>query len=103
MATYTIQENTQFSADAYPQVASEMSNIREKMSQFPAENKSAIVISFFKDHCLDNLWLSKNKGITTLVISSAMKSPHMEALFEGCRHKKLFLDQFEHYIHGQLK
>jgi hypothetical protein len=102
MAIYTVQENTQFDAGSYPLVASEVSNIREKMSHFPAGNKSAIVISFFKDHCLDNRWLADNKAMTTLVLSSAMKSPHVEALFEGCRNRKMFLEQFEHYIHAQL-
>jgi hypothetical protein len=57
-----------------------------------------MVISFLKDHCLKKEWILTNAKLVNTITSSAMRTRHIEALFNSCKNNKIFSAGFASYI-----
>jgi hypothetical protein len=98
---YDIKATDTFAPGLYPEVIAELSVIRSRMAEMKSAVKSEMVISFYKDHCLQNTWIAENKAITKLLISN--KAPDLESLFTNARGKTQFLSGLEAFITAQMQ
>lgn len=77
-------------------------------NQFSPENlpssfKPAIILSYLKDHSLQNDWIKVQPELTELVIGGSLFTGATEALFESCRHgHPVFRQQLELYLKKSL-
>src|SRR5688572_10178588 len=102
MIKYDIKATDIFSAELFPLMTTELAAISKRLSQIPCKNRSEIVISFLKDHCLKTTWLGESKTTTDLITSRTFKTTNIESVFESCRTNNQFLMSFEKYIQTQL-
>jgi hypothetical protein len=98
---YDIKANDTFAPGLYPEVIAELAVIRNRMVEMKSTVKGEMVISFYKDHCLQNTWITENKAITKLLISN--KAPDLESLFVNARGKTQFLSGLEAFITTEMK
>ena len=100
---YDIQETDTFDETRYSHVASELASLASRTSDMDSTNKSAIIISYLKDHSIRVDWLKNDNQLTQAITSRSYDTSHIEALFEGCRNHKVFLHDFEDYITTQIR
>ena len=100
---YDIQATDTFDEARYSDVASELASLASRTSDMESRNKSAIIISYLKDHSIRVDWLKNDNQLTRAITSRLFDTSHMEALFEGCRNHKAFLHDFEDYITTQIR
>jgi hypothetical protein len=95
---YDIRPADQFSAAAYPEVISELDQIARATTHTPIYYKREIIISFLKDHCINNEWMKTNPEMTRLLVSGSLPVAQLESLFESCRNHKQFQKGLEDHI-----
>jgi hypothetical protein len=98
----TIKDYEKFSPANYPMAIHELSALIQGTSQIAIYFKVEIIITFLKDHRLKADWMDANPALTRMVTSGFFKTFHLEALFESHRSNKIFLQDLESYISGQL-
>ena len=100
---YDIQATDTFDESRYSHVASELASLASSTSDMESTNKSAIIISYLKDHSIRVDWLKNDKQLTQAITARSYNTSHIEALFDGCRNHKAFLHDFEDYITVQIR
>lgn len=100
---YDIQDTATFDQASYRDVTSELTTLISGISHIDSAYKSAIVISYLKDHSVRMEWLTGNNKLTKAITSRSHNTSHIEALFEGCRTNKAFLNDFEAYIKMRIE
>lgn len=100
---YDIQATDTFDAASYGHVTAELTTLALGTAGIKSENKSAIIISFLKDHSIRMDWLKGDSKLAKAITSRTYKTPHVEALFDGCRNNVRFLYDFESYIRTMLQ
>lgn len=76
----------------------ELENLKTCLSHLPNLYKNDIIISYLKDHSLENIRISDNPKVAEMLTSGSFTMSHLEWLFESCRTHKLFTEDFEYYI-----
>ena len=87
-----------FSASRYPEMAKELSVLKEDAAHTPIYFKVEIIISYLKNHSIKNKWIRVNPTLAALMISNSSKTAHIESLFEFYRFRQLPLKNYETYI-----
>jgi hypothetical protein len=91
-----------FSADRYPEMAKELSILKEAARQMPVYFKSEIVISYLKTHSIKSEWIKANPEFVTFIRHYSSKTTHIESLFEFYRLRNETLSSYEKYIRNIL-
>jgi hypothetical protein len=95
---HTIPLSDKFIPSKYPLVVSELNVMSTHFRTIHSERKSAMVISFLRDHSLRTTWLSEEPELTQLITSRKFDMSQTEALFSLCRSHPGFCGSFEEYI-----
>lgn len=88
----------QFDPATYSSVDDEIRLINEKTHAFPPGFKAEILISFLKDHSIQNAWIDANPELTELVTSQTLFAGSIESLFDSCRDNPVFTKNLETYL-----
>jgi|HubBroStandDraft_6_1064221.scaffolds.fasta_scaffold3030689_1 hypothetical protein len=99
---YRIKDSDIFNEWDYPNVVNELELLKNGISQLSTIKKEDIVISYLKDHSIDDQLIADNPALTELISSGSIPISHLERLFESCRTNKRFTDDFEAYIRNTL-
>ena len=99
---YLIGLTDQFDPANYSAVNDEICIINEKTGAIPIHFKAEIIISFLKDHSLQNNWIDGNTELTELVTSQTLFTGSIESLFDSCRNNLAFRQDLEDYLKGRL-
>ena len=100
---YEVNASDRFDQKVYPNVLIELDAIHKSTQRMSGDNKSDIVISFLKDHCIKIEWIARNPKVAKFITSRSLATSHIESLFESCKGNQLFLSGFEDCIKRQLK
>jgi hypothetical protein len=100
---YDIKAGEQFNANSCPLVMSQLVALQEGMTGLPRINKDDIVISFLKDHSINNDWIASNPEVARQMIAGLLAVSQIEAYFEGCKDNKTFLTEFEKVIRATFE
>jgi hypothetical protein len=95
---YLIRPTDQFDVYNFPAVADEVRSINEKINNYSPSLKVEILISFLKDHSLDEDWISANPGLTEFITSGTLLTGGIEALFDSSKNNPAFSEEFEKYL-----
>jgi len=87
-----------FSASNYPEIAKELDVLKKDAAHTPIYFKVEIVISYLKNHSLNNKWIRANPKLVALMTSNSSRTAHIESLFEFYRFRQLSLKSYETYI-----
>ena len=99
---YLISQSEQFNEENFSSLPDEIYNINEKTNKIPQIFKAEIIVSFLKDHSLNDNWIKANPELTELVISNTLFTGCIEALFESSRSNRVFQQDFENYLKGKF-
>ena len=87
-----------FSASKYPEMAKELNVLKEDAAHTPIYFKTEIIISYLKNHSIQNKWIEANPRLVAFLLSNSSKTSHIESLFEFYRFRQLSLKNYETYI-----
>jgi hypothetical protein len=99
---YNIKNTDRFHADDYPKVVNELEDINNGIAGLPGIHKEDIIISYLKDHSIENAWLSANPSLAELCTSGRLVTTNLRSLFESCRINDQFSEAFEQYIRKNI-
>lgn len=99
---YLIKEGDKFQPENFPSVMDEMTTIKEQTRYVSPAFKADIIVSYLKDHSLDNNWISANPELAKLISTGSLSTSNIEALFESCRNKPFFRNQMEEFLRQDL-
>src|SRR5688572_8064906 len=99
---YLIGASDQFDPANYLSVEDEIRTINEKTNDVSSSFKVDIIVSYLKNHSLQNDWVDTNPQLTTLVISGTLFDVHIESLFDSSRNNVKFRADFESYLQEKL-
>jgi len=91
-----------FDENKSPEMMKELSALGNLAAYTPVNFKAEIIISFLKNHSLENKWIEANPILARLITSGSATTKHIESLFESSRGKKEFLLAYESYITAQV-
>jgi hypothetical protein len=95
---YLIGANDLFDENNFSSVADEVRSINEKTNNSSQSLKVEILISFLKDHSLQDNWITINPELTDLITSGTLFTGNIEALFESSKENALFRKDLENYL-----
>ncbi len=95
---YLVRSTDQFDPVNFSSVADEIQLINEGTVTLPPFFKVEILISFLKDHSLENNWTRANPELADLVTSGSLLKGNIESLFESCRSNPIFQQDLETYL-----
>ena len=95
---YLIGLADQFDPTNYSAVTDEVRRINEKTHAVPTQFKTEIIISFLKNHSLQNNWIGANPELTNMVASKMLFTGNIEQLFDSCRYIPVFRQALEDYL-----
>ena len=99
---YSIKDTDQFNAKDYTMITDEVVFIIKQTAGMLPVYKEDIIISYLKDHTIQNIWITANPLLTMLVTSNVLPSTNIEALFEASRTNPVFRKQFEAFFKEML-
>jgi len=100
---YLVRATDQFDPVNFSSVTDEIRLINEETVSLPPLFKVEILLSFLKDHSLENIWTKANPQLTDLVISGSLKKGNIESLFESCRSNQAFRRDLETYLKKEFE
>lgn len=92
---YTINDTDFFDELKYPLVSREIDGLRHDLRKFRSYEKTKIVISMLKDHCIKTEWLDRNTQLAKLLTSGFLSTAQLESLFSSCKHNVKFTSGLE--------
>ena len=95
---YLIKEGDKFEPEIFSSVMDEMTTLKEQIRNVSPAFKADILVSFLKDHSLDNNWIKANPELAKLINTGSLSTTNIEALFESCRNKPFFRKQMEEFL-----
>ena len=95
---YLVKEGDKFEPEVFSSVIDEMTTLKEQTRNVSPAFKADILVSFLKDHSLDDNWIKANPELTKLIRTGSLSTANIEALFESCRNKPLFRKQMEDFL-----
>jgi hypothetical protein len=95
---YLIHPADRFDQENFSSVIDEVQSILEKTNTFPSSFKSEIILSFLKNHTIQDNWIEANPGLTELVTSGTLFTGSIESLFKSCDNRLAFRQDLENYL-----
>ncbi len=95
---FLIHPTDLFNRDNFLPVTDEVLMIKERTANLPAFFKAEILISFLKEHTLQNDWIKANPSLTDLVTSGSLFQGSIESLFESSQNNPVFRQTLEGYL-----
>jgi len=95
---YLVRSTDQFDPANFSSIDDEIQLINEGTVSLPPFFKVEILVSFLKDHSLENNWTEANPELTDLVTSGSLLKGNIKSLFESCRSNPAFLQDLETYL-----
>ena len=95
---YLIKTTDQFNPEYFLSINEEIASINEQTEHISEIFKSDIIVSFAKDHSLQNDWIIANPVLTTLVTSGSLLTGSIEALFDSCRNNSTYRHDLEKFL-----
>jgi hypothetical protein len=93
----------QFDPSSYASICEELDLIKEKTSSLPPLYKTVMLISFLKDHSLQNDWIAGNPELTERIVSGALFTGSIESLFEASKTNCVFTISLEAYLSAMFE
>ena len=100
---YLVRPTDQFDPVNFSSVTDEIQLINEGTVSLPPLFKVEILISFLKDHSLENSWTKANPELTDLVASGSLFKGSIESLFVSCRSNLAFRQDLETYLKKEFE
>jgi len=100
---YLVRATDQFDPENFLSVVDEIQLINEGTVSLPPFFKVEILISFLKDHSLENDWTKANPELTDLVTSGSLLKGNIKSLFESCRSNPAFRQDLETYLQKEFE
>ena len=100
MLTYNSEDV--FNAEKSPEIGKELDALKEQTAHTPIYFKVEIIISYLKNHSIQNTWIAANPELVRLLLSNRLITRHIESLFDFCRMKPIYSRDFESYIKMKL-
>ena len=100
---YLVRSTDQFDPVNFSSVTDEIQLINEETVSLPPLFKVEILISFLKDHSVENNWTKANPELTDLVTSGSLLKGNIESLFESCRSNPAFRQDLETYLKKEFE
>jgi hypothetical protein len=95
---YLVKNTDQFDAASFPFIDDEIANVNRQINHLPSSFRNEIMISFLKDHFLQNTWTEANPVLAKLVTSGSLFSGDIESLFDSSRENPVFTQHLERYL-----
>lgn len=86
----------------FPFIAEEIRCICEKTAKLSSAFKTDMIISFLKNHSLQNNWKDQNPVLTKMITTGSLLAGNIEALFELSRNNLTFRLDLENYVFGLI-
>ncbi|HET6996295.1 MAG TPA: hypothetical protein VFI06_14980 [Chitinophagaceae bacterium] len=95
---YLIKTTDQFNPEYFSSINDEIDSISAQIGHLPAVFKPEIIVSYLKDHSIQNDWIKANPGLATLVASGSLFTGNIESLFTSSRNNPGYRKDFETYL-----
>lgn len=95
---YLVKETDKFDPQRFSFVTDDIEAIRKQTEEVSSSFKAEIIISFLKNHSLENEWITANPALTGLVKSGTLSGGNIESLFESSNSNPYFRKQMEDFI-----
>jgi hypothetical protein len=95
---YLVKNTDQFDATSFPFIDDEIESVNRQINHLPSSFRNEIMISFLKDHFLQNDWTAANPVLANLVTSGSLFSGDIESLFDSSRENTAFTQHLERYL-----
>jgi hypothetical protein len=95
---YLIKTTDKFAPEYFSSIDEEVTSVNDQVEFLPSLFKPEILVSFLKDHSIQNDWLKANPALVTLVTSGTLFTGNIEALFESARSNPAFRQDLEGYL-----
>lgn len=100
---YLVRSTDQFDPVNFSSITDEIQLINEGTVSIPPFFKAEILISFLKDHSLEDDWTKANPELTDLVTSGSLLKGNIKSLFESCHSNPVFRQDFETYLKKEFE
>jgi hypothetical protein len=100
---YLVRSTDQFDPVNFSSVTDEIQIINEETVSLPPLFKVEILISFLKDHSVENNLTKANPVLTDLVTSGSLLKGNIESLFDSCRSNPAFREDLETYLKKEFE
>ena len=100
---YLVRSTDQFDPVNFSSIIDEIQLINEATVSIPPFLKAEILISFLKDHSLNNNWTKANPELTDLVTSGSLLKGTIASLFESCHNNMVFRQDLETYLKKEFE
>jgi len=100
---YLVRSTDQFDPVNFSSVTDEIQLINEETVSLPPLFKVEILISFLKDHSVENNFTRANPELTDLITSGSLLKGNIESLFESCRSNPAFRQDLETYLKKEFE
>lgn len=95
---FLVKTTDSFDPDFFLSINEEIDSINLQTGHLPEILKPEIIVSFVKDHSLQNDWILANPELATLVTSGSLFTGSIEALFDSCRNNPSFRQDLENFL-----
>jgi hypothetical protein len=95
---YLIKTTDRFDPDYFSSINDEVDVIKSKTEHLSESFKPEIIVSFLKDHSIQNSWTIANPDLTALVTSGSLFTGNIESLFESSRTNPGYRQDLEKYL-----
>ena len=100
---YLVRPTDQFDPVNFSSVTDEIQLINEETVSLPPLFKVEILMSFLKDHSVENNLTKANPELTDLITSGSLLKGNIESLFESCRSNPAFRQDLETYLKKEFE
>ena len=77
---YLVKIDDRFDPESFPSVSEEVISIRQRIEHLPSFYKADIIVSFLKDHSLQDNWIKGNPELVELITSGSLFSASISVL-----------------------
>ncbi len=98
-----VKSETIFDPGSAPYVAQELSLLKAGVAKLPDYLKADMIISYLKDHSMNNDWIRANPEMMETLLSHRFITRNIEAQFNYCRTKPAYRLDYEAYIRQFLR
>jgi hypothetical protein len=95
---YSTENFEKFADENHPKAVEELETIIDGVGDPNGLYKAEIIVSYLKDHSLQNDWVKANPQLTKLITSGFLKTSNLESLFQSFRNNKVFNQNLEDFI-----
>ncbi|MEO5947395.1 MAG: hypothetical protein ABIP79_11315 [Chitinophagaceae bacterium] len=93
-----VRATDRFNENNFPKVQEELEAICNATSQVSIWDKTDMLISYLKDHFINNDRTKINPELTRLLMTGFYQTSHLELLFASFRYNQSFIKDLENYI-----